>query len=84
VWVTRTRYGETDQEFIREAWNSEPMAVYRWFAALPAFDGLARDPRCAFFVDLRFSTPGREGAPFRYGACRDGPDAPWRLQPPGG
>ena len=84
VWVTRTRYGETDQEFIREAWNAEPMAVYRWFAALPAFDGLTRDPRCAFFVDLRFSTPGREGAPFRYGACRDGPDAPWRLQPPGG
>jgi inner membrane protein len=82
IWVTRTRYGETDQDFIREAWNSEPMAVYRWFADLPAFDGLSRDPACAFFADLRFLTPGREGTPFRYGACRDRPGAPWRLQPP--
>jgi inner membrane protein len=82
IWVRRTRYGETDQDFIREAWNSEPMAVYRWFADLPAFDGLSRDPACAFFVDLRFLTPGREGAPFRYGACRDAPGTPWRLQPP--
>jgi inner membrane protein len=82
VWVRRARYGETDQDFIREAWNSDAMAVYRWFADLPAFDGLSRDPACAFFVDLRFLTPGREGTPFRYGACRDGPGAPWRLQPP--
>jgi inner membrane protein len=82
IWVTRTRYGETDQEFICEGWNSEPMAVYRWFADLPAFDGLSRDPACAWFIDLRFVTPGREGTPFRYGACRDGPGAPWRLQPP--
>src|ERR1700741_3189475 len=26
IWVTRTRYGETDQDFIREAWSSEAMA----------------------------------------------------------
>ena len=82
IWVTRTRYGETDQDFIREAWNSDAMAVYRWFADLPALDGLSRDPACAFFADLRFLTPGREGTPFRYGACRDRPGAPWRLQPP--
>ena len=82
IWVTRTRYGETDQEFIRDGWNSEPMAVYRWFADLPAFDGLTRDPACAWFIDLRFITPGREGAPFRYGACRDRPGAAWRLRPP--
>jgi inner membrane protein len=82
VWVRRTRYGETDQDFIREAWNSDVMAVYRWFADLPAFDGLSRDPACAFFADLRFLAPGREGTPFRYGACRDRPGAPWRLQPP--
>jgi inner membrane protein len=83
IWLTRTRYGETSQDFIREGWNSEPMAVYRWFADLPAFDGLSRDPACAFFVDLRFLTPGREGTPFfRYGACRGGAGTPWRLQPP--
>jgi inner membrane protein len=82
IWVTRTRYGETDQGFIREGWNSEPMAVYRWFADLPAFDGLTRDPACAWFIDLRFITPGREATPFRYGACRDSPGAAWRLRPP--
>jgi hypothetical protein len=37
---------------------------------------------CAWFVDLRFLTPGRETMPFLYGACRDRPGAPWRLVPP--
>jgi inner membrane protein len=82
VWVARTRYGETDQDLIREAWSADTLAVYRWFADLPAFDGMTRNPACAWFVDLRFLVPGREGAPFRYGACRDRPGAPWRLQPP--
>src|SRR6185436_16086191 len=82
VWVTRTRYGETDQDFIRQAWNSEPLAVYRWFADLPAFDGLSRDRSCAFFIDLRFETPGREATPFRYGACRGAAQDAWRLLPP--
>jgi inner membrane protein len=82
IWVRRTRYGETDQDFIREAWNSDAMAAYRWFADLPALDGVSRDPACAFFVDLRFLTPGRDAMPFRYGACRDAPGAAWRLRPP--
>jgi inner membrane protein len=77
VWVVRRRYGETDQQFISEAWRSDALAVYRWFAALPALDG--REGNCAWFVDLRFETPGRSGTPFRYGACRDAPGAPWRL-----
>ena len=80
IWVTRTRYGETDQDLIREAWSADALGVYRWFADLPAFDGLSRNPTCAFFVDLRFLTPGRDAMPFRYGACRDG--VTWRLQPP--
>jgi inner membrane protein len=82
IWVRRSRYGETDQDFIREAWRSDGMRVYRWFADLPAFDGLSRDPACAFFVDLRFLTPGREAMPFRYSACRDAPGAAWRLLTP--
>ena len=77
IWVERRRYGETDEQFIAEAWRSEPLAFYRWFADLPAFDG--RNANCAWFVDLRFDTPGRGGAPFRYGACRDAPGATWRL-----
>jgi inner membrane protein len=77
IWVVRRRYGEVDQRFIEEAWRSEPLAFFRWFADLPAFDG--KEGSCAYFVDLRFDTPGRGGAPFRYGACRDAPGAPWRL-----
>ena len=80
IWVTRSRYGETQQDLIQEAWNADALAVYRWFAALPAFDGMTRDPACAYFVDLRFLTPGRDAMPFRYGACRDG--AIWRLRTP--
>ena len=81
IWVRRTRYGEVDQPRSREAWNAPVMAPYRWFAELPAFDGA--NERCVWFVDLRFLTPGREGMPFRYAACRDAPGAPWRVEPPG-
>lgn len=77
IWVVRRRYGETDQAFVAEAWRSEPLAFYRSFADLPALD--ARQGNCAWFVDLRFDTPGRWSTPFRYGACRDAPGAPWRL-----
>ena len=77
IWVVRRRYGEADERFIEEAWRSQPLAFYRWFADLPAFDG--KEKGCAYFVDLRFDTPGRGGTPFRYGACRDAPGAPWRL-----
>jgi hypothetical protein len=77
IWVVRRRYGETDEQFNAEAWRSEPLAFYRWFADLPALDG--REGNCVYFVDLRFDTPGRPFTPFRYGACRDTPGAPWRL-----
>lgn len=78
VWVRRTRYGEIDQARGEEAWKAPAMAPFRWFAAQPAFDGA--NEACVWFADLRFLTPGREGMPFRYAACREGGD--WRLQPP--
>jgi len=78
VWVTRRRYGETEQALIREAWNSEPLYFLRWFAALPAFDGLSESSTCVWFTDLRFLTPGRDTLPFRFGACREQPGAPWQ------
>jgi len=82
-WETRTRYGEgATKALAREAWNSPAMAVYRWFAELPAFDGTSAGSTCVWFIDLRFYTPGRATQPFRYGACRDGPEAAWRLVPP--
>jgi inner membrane protein len=79
VWVTRRRYGETDNETIRDAWNSEAIGFFRWFAALPAFDGMTEGSTCVWFTDLRFLTPGREGMPFRYRVCRERPALPWRL-----
>ncbi|HTF13611.1 MAG TPA: metal-dependent hydrolase [Burkholderiales bacterium] len=82
-WETRTRYGEGARKTLaREAWNSPAMAVYRWFAELPAFDGMSAGPTCAWFIDLRFYTPGRATQPFRYGACQEGPETGWRLVPP--
>jgi len=78
IWVRRTRYGHVEEERAREAWNAPAMGPFRWFAALPAFDGASGG--CVWFVDLRFLTPGREGMPFRYAACREG--GGWRLQPP--
>jgi len=79
IWVTRRRYGETDQALIREAWNAPDLGFFRWFADLPAFDGLGEGSTCVWFTDLRFLTPGREGMPFRYRVCREAPGAPWKL-----
>ncbi len=81
VWVTRSRYGETPEarEIARAAWASESLGFFRWFADLPALDGMTQGSQCAWFVDLRFLTPGRDGMPFQYGACREGPGAPWRA-----
>src|SRR5882672_6275389 len=82
-WEMRTRYGEgATKALAQEAWNSPAMAVYRWFADLPAFDGTSAGSTCVWFIDLRFYTPGRATQPFRYGACRDRRETAWRLVPP--
>jgi inner membrane protein len=80
VWVTRRRYGETQAGMIREAWNADELAFFRWFAALPAFDGMSEGSSCVWFTDLRFLTPGREGMPFRYAVCREQPGSSWKLR----
>jgi inner membrane protein len=79
IWVRRPRYGEVKQDLIREAWNAEELAFFRWFAAVPAFDGMSEGSTCVWFTDLRFLTPGRDGMPFRYRVCREREGAPWRL-----
>ncbi len=79
AWASRARYGETDQALIREAWESPPLGFFRWFAALPAFDGVSAGSQCVWFADLRFLSPGRDDLPFQFGACRSGPGAPWRA-----
>jgi inner membrane protein len=81
VWVTRTRYGETREakEIARDAWQSPALGFFRWFADLPAFDGLTEGSTCVWFTDLRFYIPGRDAVPFRYGACRGAPGAAWKA-----
>jgi inner membrane protein len=79
VWVARTRYGESGQTATRDAWNSEGLGFFRRFADLPALDAVTQNPKCAWFVDLRFMTPGRDVVPFQFGACRDSDAAPWRA-----
>ena len=79
IWVRRTRYGEVGQQTAREAWNSEALGFFRWFAAEPAFDGTSEGSSCVWFVDLRFVTPGRDVTPFQFGACRPSASAPWRA-----
>jgi inner membrane protein len=82
IWVRRSRYGETAEarSLARAAWNIPELALFRWFAVLPAYDGASEGGRCQWFADLRFLTPGREAMPFRYGACREAPGAPWRMR----
>ena len=80
-WTVRPRYGESEEsrELAREAFNAEALGFFRWFAAVPAVEEVSAGSTCAWFVDLRFLTPGREAMPFRFGACRDHANAPWRA-----
>ena len=82
VWVTRRRFGETQQALIREAWNAEPLAFFRWFAELPAFERMSAGASCVWFTDMRFFTPARGDQSFVYGVCRSAPGEPWRFAPP--
>ena len=80
AWVVQTRYGHPPADTLgKEAWSSPGLAFFRWFADLPAFDGVTEGSTCVWFTDLRFLTPGRDALPFRYGACREHPGAPWRA-----
>lgn len=82
-WEVRSRFGETPETvaLARAAWASPGFAFYRWFAGMPAFDGITAGSTCAWFVDLRFANPGSERVPFRYGVCREGDAGAWRAMP---
>jgi inner membrane protein len=79
AWTYYTRYGRTREAraLARAAWGSPPLEFFRWFADVPAFDGLSEG--CVWFVDLRFFSPGRDVMPFQFGACRSAPGARWRA-----
>ncbi len=71
-WQRIERFGGPDAPaWVREAWQHEALATYRWFAAAPALASASErhGERCAVFRDLRFELPGRSDPPFRYGVC---------------
>lgn len=79
-WHKRTRFGGPHlKAVVEDAWQSPSLAFFRWFADLPAFDGMTEGSTCVWFADLRFLTPGRDAMPFRFGVCRDQPQSPWRA-----
>ena len=82
IWVTRPRYGATDPGADPRRWNSRRSPYFRWFADLPAFDGMSEGSTCVWFVDLRFLTPGREGCRSAGASCRSQPGAAWRWLSP--
>jgi inner membrane protein len=73
-WQRVERHGRDPlaRALVREAWEGERFAFYRWFASLPALYRVdAGEQRiCVWFQDLRFHVPGRANMPFRYGQCR--------------
>lgn len=80
-WITRPVFGDGDVTTLaRQVWAEEQFAFYRWFAMFPMLDQVepGEGGVCVNFVDLRFETPGRAGAPFRYGLC-GGSSAGWRI-----
>lgn len=80
-WEQVPMFGGADAPaWVRQAWEHEVLATYRWFAQAPALAVASEEraadgtlERCAVFRDLRFEFPGRAEPPFRYGVClRDG------------
>lgn len=81
VWQQIPRFGSGKQaQLAEQVWYSEALAPYRHFTLFPALYGVDRLPGkvCVWFNDLRFALVGRT-MPFRYGACRSGADAAWRV-----
>lgn len=81
-WRSAPRFGADarQQEFARMVFQRPEFSFFRWFAQYPFLDAVSNEggERCAWFLDLRFETPGRE-TPFRYGLCQAAGDGTWRL-----
>jgi inner membrane protein len=82
AWTRVPRYGpsRTEAPLAEALWQSDTFARYRHFALFPAVYRVdrKRESLCVWFQDLRFALAGRD-MPFRYGACRDGAEAAWKV-----
>ena len=81
-WVGVPKFGTTaiEDRLAREAWAQDNLAAFRRFTLFPALHRIdsGKQDTCVWFNDLRFATGGRM-APFLFGLCRAGHEAPWRL-----
>ncbi|MRR49754.1 MAG: metal-dependent hydrolase [Rhodocyclaceae bacterium] len=81
-WRVVPRFGADarQQEVARRVFERPEFAFFRWFAQYPFLAAVNDEggEQCAWFLDLRFETPGRE-TPFRYGLCQASGDEAWRL-----
>lgn len=82
-WAVQPKFGNGETETLaRRVWAAEDFAFYRWFAMFPVLDHVevaGSAGVCVNFMDLRFETPGRDAAPFRYGLCGGADTGGWRL-----
>lgn len=83
TWSRRSRFGESalEQRLAREAWAAHGFERFRRFARFPALESVESHGArtCAWFVDLRFTLPALPPS-FRFGMCREGAGAAWRLE----
>lgn len=73
------KFGPGEPALAREVWQHPEFEFFRWFAMHPLvyrIDDNAAET-CVWYRDLRFSFPGRDTTPFRFGMCRNGPDSGW-------
>lgn len=81
-WRVVPRFGAdpAQRAFAMAAFERPEFAFFRWFAQYPFLASVSEEggERCAWFLDLRFETPGRE-TPFRYGLCQAAGAASWQL-----
>jgi inner membrane protein len=81
-WVQHPRFGDAPrwQALVEPLWYDARFAPFRRFATHPAWARIdaSTGTDCVWFTDLRYDLPTLPEV-FRYGFCRDGEHAPWRL-----
>jgi inner membrane protein len=82
-WLRQRRFGAPGAEAaqVERLWGNEQLVYFRRFAELPVLYRIDREGErsCVWFTDLRYVLPFLT-PPFRYGLCRAGPQADWKLE----
>jgi inner membrane protein len=80
-WERLPKFGTEDVALAQEVWQHPQFGFFRWFAMYPLLYRIdtGASETCVWFRDLRFSFPGRDATPFRFGLCRSSPDRAWSL-----